>query len=489
MKLRLLRVYLIALLVVSMLTSLAQEPNSNLTLLDEFDLPKTEEIEFFKNTSTGSPVMLSTKGDIIYIRPINLETGLPIRLLSIRSNDSKKIRRHELRGDSLYCLIKTIQEGQADGYESIIYSLRGDVLSEAHRHEVRFSEAPNTKTAQTIHFTASNNGKLGLIVRQEAFAKNKRASVFIEITRHPEEKVETHTLQLPFDSDDIEISGVSITNKGIVNIGALTGVKINSPFLRKHAIYSFTPDLNELHEFDMSLDKVFLKDLTIQTHSSTTSALALYSKDPFEQTETDGFVYMTIDTSGTKVLKKSVIEFSAKAISDLQGADNKKTEYAEHLYTSDILDLNGELFAVFDQRFLDQVCTTDPRTGIITCTDQYHYDGILMQSVKTQNLNSTIGRRQTDYKSHGPYIGQQAFVSNGSLTVFYNDHVRNESLDAERIMNNPSRSMLRYASTNDLKTLYTGILQNEDFIHYTNCPGFEKNGTIHMLFSDPGQFV
>ena len=466
------------------LSALAQEPSSNLNLLSEFELPRTEEVEFFKNTSTGSPILLSTKGDIIFIRPINMETGLPIRLLSIRSNDTKKIRRHELRGDSLYCLVKSVEEGQPDGFESVIYSLRGDVLSEAHRHDVRFSESPSTKTAQTIHFTASANGKFGLIVRQEGFAKNKRASVFLEITRHPEGTVETHLVQLPFDSDDIEITGVSITNRGIVNIGAQTGVKINSPFLRKHIIYCFSPEQNELHEFDMSLDKVYLKDLVIQIHSSQTSAIALYSRDPFKQAETDGFVYMTIDTSGTKVLKKSIVEFKDDIIYELQGPDSRKTEHVEHLFATDLLELNGELIALLDQQYLDQVCTTDPRTGIITCTDQYHFDGILLQSVSNQNSNTIIGRRQIDDKTKGPYMGQQAYISNGTLTIFYNDHVRNESLEAERIMNNPSRSALRYVSTTDNEILRTGALASDDFVHFTACPGFEDKGTISLVFSD-----
>lgn len=462
----------------------AQIGSERLKMLGEFEIPKTEDIEFLKNTSTGSPILLSTKGDIIYIRPIDTKTGQPIRLLSIRSNETKKIRRHVLRGDSLYCLIKSIENNQPDGYESVIYSLRGDVLAEAHRHQVNFDEAPDTKTAQTIHFTASINGKLGLIVRQDAFMKNSRASVFVEITKHPEEKVESHKLKLPFDSDDIEVTGVSITNKGVVNIIVKTGIKINSPFLRKHLIYSFIPETLELHEFDLSLDKIFLKEVILKSESSKTLVIGTYASDPFEQTYTDGFVFLCIDTSGTKISDKSVVTFNDGVISSLQTTEGRKLSHVEHLFPSDIAAFNDEVVAVLSQEYLDQVCTTDPRTGIITCTDQYHYDGILLQSTTQPESNTVIGRRQTDYKSKGPFMGHQSYGHDDKVLVFYNDHVRNDSTFANRIMNNPARSVLRYVSTDASMNQTSGLLPGGDFIQYTECPGFIRNGIVHMLFSD-----
>jgi len=461
----------------------------NFKLLNEFDIPRTETIELFQNTSTGSPVILSSKGDVIFIRPINVETGLPIRLLSIRSNDTKKVKEHILRGDSLFCLIKSMEEDQPISYESVIYSLRGDVLSEAHRHQITFEEGPETKTAQRIHFTASNNGKIGLIVRQHAFSKNERASVFIEITRFPSKITRNHTIRLPFDSDDVEITGVSITNKGIVNLAVKTGVKINSPFLRKHMIYSFLPEQKQLHEYDLSLEKHFLKDILIQTINNETHTLALYSQDPFEQAQTDGFVYLEIDTSGTKVKFKNVVPFSDKVISEMQDPSGRQSSHVDHLYPSDFLKLNGNIVALFDQQYIDQVCTTDPRTGIITCTDQYHYDGLLLQSTSAEEESSVIARRQIDYKSKGPYIGHQAFSSKGRIIIFYNDHSKNESAFAERAMNNPSRAAVRYVYTDNNRELQSGMLPIlDDYILFSSAPGFENKGSISMLFSDGKNF-
>ena len=293
---------------------------------------------------------------------------------------------------------------------------------------------------------------------------------------------------MPFESDDIEITGITISNDGLVFIGAKTGIKLNSPFLRKHLLYSFNPVSKELHEFDLSVDKLFIDRMAIKNLNSQIHVLALFSSDPFKQGQSAGFTYFKLDSLGAQVEEKDILMFEAKTILGFNG-EAKKEQGIEDLTVQDVLQDKESKWAIMDQRYLDQVCTTDPRTGIITCTDQYHFDGILLKSLTDSEKTHFIGRDQVDYNTSGDYMGHQSFLINGKLIVLYNDHIKNTSTNSDRVMNNPGRSTLRYVFVNGENQLVSDVYQGlDDFVLLASVPGYQNKDNVVLLLSNGKEF-
>jgi hypothetical protein len=456
-----------------------------------FEIPRSEEIEFFKATSTASPVIFSKFNDAILIRPMDVSTGLPIRLLSIRSNETKEIQQHHLVGDSIYCLVKSVKEDKSETFESVIYTLTGDQLAEAHRHEILFEKLEDRKNTSPIFFAQSKNGKYGLVSREQPFSRENRASVFVEISKFPGQIIQTFTLSLPFDADDVEILDVTINDRGKVYFGAKTGVKLNSPFLRKYLVYSFDSSTKKLREFDLGRDKIYLQDLLINTFKDDVQMAALFTSDPFQQHESSGYAFASIDSLGKLSAEKGVNYFDPATVAAFKSEDNATSNTIENVFLDELFNVNGSNLLVMDQHYRDQVCTTDPRTGMISCTDQFHFDGIAVENLTNPGASVNIGRSQIDYNKVGMHVGHQTISVDLGLLIIYNDHYKNESIKAERIMNNPARSSVRYVIINEKGLSSTGFLNNQkqnEFVLVSTVPGYLDGSIWNGLFSNGKEF-
>lgn len=449
-----------------------------------FEIPRNERIDKLAPTGSGGPIVLSSQNGALFIRPIDLASGKAKTTLSIRSNDTKKVDQYEHRGDSIFALVRTTDRAEPDWYECVIYTLTGDSLTQAHRHTIDIPSGTQ-KNPQPIYFRPSSNGKYNLVCRQSAYVKGASASVNIEISAFPENDITPFTLPLPFDADDLTIAGASIDNKGIVYLAAKTGIKLNSPFMRKYLVYSFNPKTKELHEFDLSADKIFVQDMSIFTRDSSLQVTAFYSTDPFSQSASNGYLFVQIDSAGAKVVKRAVNAFRAEMVTAQQGGEGVSGNMIDDLVLNASFDCNASPVLIMDKQYRDQICTTDPRTGIITCTDQFHFEGISIEHLTDRNKSVTLGRRQIDYDKAGQYVSHQSYQLGKNIVVLYNDHYKNESVDAERIMNNPGRSVMRYYVYSCDGPTKSKLISDErsDYVFVSTLHGYHSKRDIMVLYS------
>lgn len=469
-------------------TLAAQDYTDAVVWKNPFDIPRSEHIEKLTTNAAGAPLILSTYDRALLIRPVDATSGLPKKLLSIRSNDKKSIEQYKHHGDSIFALVRSHEKEKSDLYETVIYTLTGDSLAEAYRNEVAIPQSEAKKSNRPIFFTTSDNGKYSLTCRQLAFDKGK-ATVFVEITSFSQKKNQHFELPTSFDGDDLEVLGASVDNQGIAYFAAKTGIKLNSPFRRKFLIYSFNRKTKELHEFDLSSDKVFLQDLIIKTYAHGIMVLSLYANDPFAQDESNGFAFVQIDSLGAEIVQKRIHPYSKDMVMIHQGEQSDDI-FIDNLFIDNIFNCSGTPIFIVDKRYRDQVCTTDPRTGIMTCTDQFHFDGITIENVADPARSTTIKRRQIDYERVGPYVSQQSFVLDDRVIVLFNDHFKSDDA-TERIMNNPSRSVMRYASLSLNGEVFNTSLTHErqsDFIFMPIVPGYQRQDRITVLSSNGRSF-
>lgn len=451
-----------------------------------FEVPRAEKIDRLTLNGSGNPLILSTYEKVLLIRPIDPVTGLPKKLLSIRSNDQKILEQYQHHGDSIFALVRSGGKEHSDHYEQVIYTLTGDSLAEAYRRQIALPEHETRKAGHPIFFAISDNGKHTLVCRQLAFDKLGKATVFVETTSFPDNKTAHFELPTPYDPDDLDLLGASVDDDGIIYFAAKAGVKLNSPFMRKFLVYSFNKHVKELHEFDLSSDKVFLQDMIVETPAHGLLALALYATDPFAHSESNGFAFLHVDSLGRKTREKRLSTFTPEMVRSFNGEDAAENSVVRNLFLDNIYTSEGLPVAIMDQRYRDQVCTTDPRTGIMTCTDQFHFDDIRIENLVDPAKSTTIKRKQVDFEHSGPFVSQQVHAIAGKIIIFYNDHFKNDN-STDRIMNNPARSAMRYVSVSPDGTVNTALLTEErqdDFIFVPTIPGYHTNKEIAVLGSD-----
>lgn len=456
-----------------------------------FQIPREEKIEFFKPTSTAAPVILSTTDEALFIRPMDMSTGQPLKTLAIRSNETKKIDLYALAGDSIFALVRTEQNGQTTAHEAVIYTLTGNELGQAHRHTIALPETHGKRNINELFFTVSKSGKRLAVVQQDVYLPSPtRASVFVEVASFPDDSIEHFSLPMPFDADDLQILGASVDDSGTVYFGAKTGIKLNSPFLRKYLVYAFSPRLQEMHEYDLSVDKKYVQDITLKVEGTQLYIVALFAEDPFAQGNSSGYLFVQLDSSGTRISQRKEVYYSAavKQAFDAESAQGNKE--VSDVFLNNIHTLNGTPVAIMERHYQDQVCTTDPRTGIITCTNQFHHEGILVENLNDPSQSQFIGRNQVDYNKPGPYTGMGSYEVGGSVFVLYNDHHKNESTTADRVMNTANRAVLRYVEVGRGAMRSAPLVADDqnDYIYLPAATGHVAGGKIAVLLSNGRDF-
>ena len=173
----------------------------------------------------------------------------------------------------------------------------------------------------------------------------------------------------------------------------------------------------------------------------------MYHTDALAQSTSNGFANIVFNDSGTDIKEKSINAFRSSMINDHK-ALNERIEANEvsNLFLVDILSCGDINFTVMEQYYKDQICQTDPRTGIISCSDQHHFNNISFENLTNREQSLTINRRQIDYDYKGNFTSQHILSTENAILLFYNDHYKNDSLSANKIMNYASRSAMRLVS-------------------------------------------
>jgi hypothetical protein len=205
------------LLIVASLLCTAQEGvQAILTFQNPFEIPSGEELIALKATSTASPLLITTKPGILYLRPIDIATGTPKKVLSIKSNDEKRILKHEVIGDSIFCLVKFTENDGSITFESVVYTMFNDQLAEAARHPLSIKNLPNQRSAETLFFSVDDRAKFSAAVRLVGYEISPDALIELDVIDYKANRQSSFNLPIPYGADDVKITQMDITDEGIV---------------------------------------------------------------------------------------------------------------------------------------------------------------------------------------------------------------------------------------------------------------------------------
>jgi hypothetical protein len=453
-----------------------------------FELPRNEYINELHVLRNGKPLLVTSDNQNLFLRsfdPITMALGPTITL---SSNSEKTIENYSVVGDSLFTLIKSGSRSKGYQFEVVIYKISGSNQGEVLRKDVGLALINNDKSTQEIFFSVSDNGQYTAVCRQSKFLGHEYASLHLSIT-NGQTGTETH-FELPtqIEGDDLELLAMGSGSNGLVYIIGLAGIKLNSPFRKKHLLYTFNPETKALHEFDFAAEDLFIQDLMLTVGKSGVKAVALHHTDPLTESASNGYAYIQFNDLGTDVVKKSINAFRADMIKAQHwNSDRLRDNEIGFLLLNTIVECDSSSVIVFEKFFKDEVCQTDPRTGIITCTDQYHFQSVSFENLDNRTHSTTIQRRQTDYDYEGYFTSHTIVEDDNRTLLFYNDHYKNIGLNPEKVMNNSGRSMMRVVSIDCEANTKTWVLSKERqsdyaFVASLSMPKFQNH--LFMLSSN-----
>jgi hypothetical protein len=455
-----------------------QGQESLLHLSPEMDVPKSEDIIKLTVVEDTIPALITQFGEALIMRTFQ---ATPQEFpLFIRTDADKNLERFSVDGDRIYILERS-PSTEDNELTLQAFQLTATKAEKFFEHRFMLNRLQNGGAHAKVDLVTSPNRSFGLVCEQERFTKQSKAQFNLLLTDFKTSQV--YRIPTPYDGDDIELFGTAVDDQGVIYLGAIAGVKLNSPFRRRYMVFSFHPADSTLTEFDLSSHDLFIHDLTVTCNASGLHIAGLYHSDPLEEKASIGYLYVHLSRDGKSIERRVVSTFPTGLIQDHEGPDSRPEDGIKDLFLLRTLTAGPTPLLHLEKRFKDQICTADPRTGMLNCTDQYHFDGVSLVDVLRQRPVVTIEKRQLDYDVVSNYSGHTSIAtSDGSSLLLYNDHFKNEQLKAEKIMNNPNRSVLRCVRIDPNGRISSTVLSDERQSEFVFTPRFGSATSGMTLF-------
>lgn len=431
----------------------------------EVVIPRTEALDRLAISADSQILLISTFDGSLALRSLSGSTD--DEPYFIQKPSSATLIDFKQVGSSLTLLFEL---PMADSNEVCLmqYVLYNDSAKLILNQCFNLSIKQKPKQKHEAFLAVSPDGKKVMVIRQEAFSNAGKGSMNLFVRNDSTQKI-SH-LPSEFDADDIELLGAAIDNAGIVYFATKTGVKLNSPFRKKHMLYTFNPESMQLTEFDLSAAGYYIQDATISVVEDGAYMAMLYHRDPLATAESQGYILVKFGHDGKDVLSRVARDFDAQTISLHQGVYSQQKGAIEDIFLIKTLELAGQPVLAFEKRYYDQVCNADPRTGIMTCTDQYHFKGVTYDFLGINSKPVTIDKHQLDYDRPGLYSGHSGIIAGVHLYMLYNDHLKNTVDETGKTMNNISRSALRVVQMNADGVVFQTTLSDSKQSDYAFVP-------------------
>ncbi|MEX2597314.1 MAG: hypothetical protein WEC59_10340 [Salibacteraceae bacterium] len=445
----------------------AQEDDAFLIPSAVINIPRSEQILQLTILEDSLPAVISSYGESLLLRTFTSQNSPNAKPHLVFSNIDHELLGYQVIGSTFQILSKKAEDKASREYSISTVVYQADSLKRGNEIEFNLSKKKFETNNNSLFFKKSLNDSFLLVCQQEAFRQGQKTVINVFVFSQDT----TMNFHLPsdFDSDDFELAGASIDNAGTIYFAGKTGIKLNSPFRKKHLIYSFDPFEKVLTEFDLASNDFFIQDMLISSCDSGFAIGLLYSTDPLINSKTNGYSFIRSTKEGKSIGTRLGGTFSEQTRTSQQDSESRDL-YISDLFLDKMYDFENQPVIVLEKKYNDQICTADPNTGIMTCTDQYHFNNISFENTKFPEKSTTVERRQIDYDKPSEYTGHSIVKNDDELWLFYNDHFRNEGPVPSKIMNNASRSVVRFAKIDLRGKTISGVLSTDRQNDYIFMP-------------------
>lgn len=333
--------------------------------------------------------------------------------------------------------------------------------------EVGRIKADRRSNRGTFYFKIAEDSSGVLIVANppyEKYADEKFTLSFIDANLNVKWK---NDILPPYKDEYFALDNYVVTDSGDVYMLA-TISKDQSAMSRKerritptyyHSVLMYHPGTNELSEYEIKLDPKFISNIIMAvTDSGDIICSGFYSN--VSSNAIIGTFYMKIDKETKQVVKQGTMDFSQEFLT--QFMSRKRAAKNKELYDYNLRYLvqreDGGALLVAEQYYEYEVCSTDPKTGVQTCTYYYYYNDIIVVNIDPDGKiawTKKIPKLQVSHGDNGYFLSFAFAVSGNELYFMFNDNPKNLNVPpggTYKYMSNLKRSvatlvtMDRYAS-------------------------------------------
>lgn len=259
-----------------------------------------------------------------------------------------------------------------------------------------------------------------------------------------------HEILPPYQDQYFSLENYIVTDSGDVYMLA-TISKDESGLSRKerktnptyyHSALVFNPRTNELSEYEIKLDPKFISNIIMTvTGNGDIICSGFYSNK--SSNAIIGTFFLKIDKLTKKTSSEGTMDFPTEFLTQFMSA--KKAAKNRELYDYSLEYLvqreDGGAVLVAEQYYEYEICSTDPKTGMQTCTYYYYYNDIIVVSINPQGKIEwarKIPKLQVSHNDGGYYLSFAFAVSGNTLYFMFNDNPKN--------MNVPPGGKYKYMS-------------------------------------------
>lgn len=312
------------------------------------------------------------------------------------------------------------------------------------------------------------------------------------------------TLNLPYKESNFKLLDQTTDTIGNLYLLARVDLPYNErtpeAATYKHIIISCPTASAQVREYNLRLENKAVTTVRFRHDQKKHLLVAgFYSNDLKNEEETGGVYMIRINTEKHTVESRNTSpldqEFVASILDERQAAKGKEPQ--DFVPRELILTEDGSCMLLAEQRYEQQVCITDQRTGLITCNDHFYYNDLLVFRFTPEGKvqwRQHIRKKQFSTNDRGPFGSVQVGYHDNTLHLLYNDNPKNINLDPNkkvRFMMQPRSSVACLLTLDAAGNRTTSVFQNNKKMDLIFMPkaGLEIQGHQFLVVAQQNRKV
>jgi hypothetical protein len=324
-----------------------------------------------------------------------------------------------------------------------LYGRKYDLEGEPIEKDKKIAEFSATRKQQieAMNFVASDDSTSMLTYFTERFDKYENEKIDFHLFDKNLEERWNRNIEFPYKGKNFSIFRVKLTAEGrvylLVKVFKEDDNKRKSNLFR-YGVVTFSGDTSLVEDYGVELGNEFINDIDFSIDSlGNVVCSGLYSNLGLNNAA--GSFFIKIDRGQKQITEQILTPFE----SDFAAQFEEGTRFKNKIGISDFkMDhfvhfKDGTYALVAEQYILDQVCYTDFRTGMVSCTNYYYYNNIVVVKMLANGeveWAANIPKFQESANDFGIYSSYAFGVSGNSLYFVFNENEDNLKINNPKEM-------------------------------------------------------
>ena len=257
-------------------------------------------------------------------------------------------------------------------------------------------------------------------------------------------------LDLPYKKGDVELMQQILDHEESAYFLARITGKNQAKTGIKYVVIAYDQNTKTVREFEVKPNNKWVSSIAmVLDDSNNLIVTGFYSnKKPLEN-KWGGTFFLRVDGKTKRIIERSVTDLPEKLLaeflSDKQIDKGKELQdfAMKYLITED----DGSAILLCERAYFRQNCITEPRTGNLSCTDNYYYEDIMAIRFDPQGKmawTKAIPKKQHSINYPGINYSFLVTMAGKDVCLLFLDHPKNKAGEEDkfRVLTNPKKSSM-----------------------------------------------